>query len=115
MADWNTDNIDSTWGALFGGGPTLVDPYDITCCYPDYSYKFDHTATNIQGAYSTGHTVYDPQLTEFPSQYEHKPVSVQLRVGGGWASSDAFWLLDTFVATFGTCRRGAPKRRFFGL
>jgi len=90
MADWNTDNVDSTWGSLFGGSPTVVDPQDITCCYPDYSYKFDHTATNIQGAYSAGHTTYDPQLTEFPSQYEHKPVSVQLRVGGGSASSDAF-------------------------
>jgi len=40
------------------------------------SYINDTTATDVQGATNAGHTVFDPQLTQFPNQHEHKPVSV---------------------------------------
>merc|ERR1712230_284023 len=86
MGDWNTDNVGSTWGALFGGSTTVVEPQEKTCCYkdPDFVYAFDHTATNIQGATTAGHTVFDPQLTSFSDDYdEHKAVSVKLRAPGG--------------------------------
>lgn len=89
MADWNVENIDSTWGALFHDKPTLMDPHEQTCCYPHVGVAYDHTGTNIPGAYSAGHKVYPFQLANFPSSYEHYPVSVQLRVpGAGSISSD---------------------------
>lgn len=90
MGDWNAEDIGSRWNSLIGGSTTLVEPHDITCCYPDYKYRFDHTATNIQGAISTGKTVYDPQLTRFPSYNEHKPTSVQLRLPGLSSASPEF-------------------------
>jgi len=87
MGDWNAEDVSSIWSSLIGGSTTLVEPHEKTCCWhpdPEYKYQYDHTATNIQGATSAGKTVYDPQLTSFSSNsYEHKPVSVQLRLPGG--------------------------------
>lgn len=94
MGDWNADDVSSRWNSLIGGSTTLVEPHEKTCCWhpdPEYRYKYDHTVTNIQGATSSGKTVYDPQLTKFSSNsYEHKPTSVQLRLpGGSSVTSDA--------------------------
>lgn len=83
MADWNTDSVGSAWSTLVGGSPVLSEPHDKTCCYNSFSYAFDHTVTNIPNAYSAGKTVYDPQLTSFPSANEHKPTSVQLMLPTG--------------------------------
>jgi len=82
MGDWNTEDISSRWAALVGGAAALVEPHEKTCCYNKFVYAFDHTATNIAGAYSAGKTVYPPQLTSFPSYNEHMPTSVKLRLPG---------------------------------
>jgi len=82
MSDWNVENISGRWKTLIGGKPSLVEPHDKTCCYPLFIYAFDHTATNIAGAYSAGRTIFGPQLTKFPSGDEHKPTSVQLMLPG---------------------------------
>lgn len=86
MGDWNADDISSRWGALVGGTTVLVEPHDKTCCYNSFANAFDHTATNIAGAYSAGKTVYPPQLTSFPSWNEHMPTSVKLRLPGAAVS-----------------------------
>ena len=80
MGDWNRKSISDVWGALIGGSPGLVEPVARTCCYPAFLLAFDHTATNIDGAHSTGTEVYKAQLTRFPSNDEHKPVSVFLQL-----------------------------------
>lgn len=83
MADWNIDDVSSPWGTLVGGSPVLNEPQELTCCYNTWCCRYDHTVTNIQGAYSEGYKVYDPQLTQFPSGDEHKPTSVQLMLPTG--------------------------------
>lgn len=82
MGDWNAEDISTRWRSLIGGSPALVEPHDKTCCLgsPGYIFAYDHTATNIAGAYSAGKTVYGPQLTSFADYDEHKPTSVQLRL-----------------------------------
>jgi len=84
MADWNRGDISDVWKTLMHDAPTLVEPHDKTCCYNDgFHNRFDHTSTNIAGSYSAGNTVFDPQLTQFPSWCEHKPTSVHLRLPSG--------------------------------
>lgn len=101
MADWNRADISDPWEILMHDKPTLVEPQDKTCCYSSFEARYDHTSTNIVGAYSAGKTVFDPQLTNFPSIFEHKPVSVQLRLPLGshaepesqvssWVAQDLF-------------------------
>lgn len=90
MADWNRDDIRGVWSTLMHDSPQLVEPHDKTCCYNDgFSNRFDHTSTNIAGAYSAGKTVFDPQLTSFPSWCEHKPTSVQLQLPRGPSSAES--------------------------
>jgi len=80
MGDWNNPNIYGIWSGLVGGSPVLVHPNEKTCCYNNFAFAYDHTATNIAGA--TGYTkkIWGPQLTRFPSYDEHKPCSVSLRL-----------------------------------
>merc|ERR1712072_1070643 len=52
MADWNRDDVSESRGILVGGTPLLNESREMTCCYPDFSFVYDHTATNVQGAYS---------------------------------------------------------------
>lgn len=81
MGDWNRADIRDVWKVLMHDAPKLVEPEDKTCCYNDgFSNRYDHTSTNIAGSYSAGKTVFDPQLTNFPSWCEHKPTSVQLKL-----------------------------------
>lgn len=83
MADWNTDDVSGPWGTLVGGSPVLSEPHEVTCCLGGWCCVFDHTVTNIQGAYSAGYKVYDAQLTKFSDHTEHKPTSVQLMLPTG--------------------------------
>merc|ERR1719323_1228059 len=98
MADWNRDDIRDVWATLMHDAPLLVEPHDKTCCWSDFGASFDHTSTNIVGAYSAGKTVFDPQLTSFPSCYEHKPTSVQLKLPRGSSREEPETLLGTMPA-----------------
>jgi len=83
MGDWNSNSPGRRFNALFGTYPKLTAPtHELTCCYraPSFKYAFDHTVTNIRGAYSSGTQVFGPQLTRYQDYDEHKPTSVKLRL-----------------------------------